>query len=131
MTTPQDTRSVPELLAGAFAQLSDLVRSEIQLARAEMTQKLVSAGVGIGFIAGGAIVTIAALVLILSALAAWLTDMGVAEPLSDLLAGLVGLIISGVLAWLGLGRLRANALVPNRTINQLQRDVASAKEHVS
>lgn len=131
MTTPQDTRSVPELLAGVFAQLSDLVRGEIKLARTEMTQKLAGAGIGIGFIAGGAIVTIAALVLILSALAAWLVDLGASDPLADLLAGLVGLLVSGALVWLGLGRVRAGALVPDRTINQLQRDVASAREHVS
>ena len=130
MLAPQDTRSVAELVAGAFGQLSDLMRSEIQLARAEMTQKVAGAGIGIGLIGGGAIVTIAALVLVLSALAALLVDLGVAEPLADLLAGLVGLALSGLLAWLGINRIRGASLTPDRTINQLQRDVASAKEHV-
>ena len=56
---------------------------------------------------------------------------GLSDPLSYFLAAVFGLIVSGILAWLGLGRLRANTLTPKRTIGQLQRDAGAAKGHLS
>ena len=131
MTPYRDNRSASSLLLDAFSQLSTLVRSEINLAQAELTAKATGAAIGIGLILGAALVVIAALVLLLLTLAALLQQAGVSDPLSFFLAAVFGLVVSGILAWVGLGRLRANTLTPQRTIGQLQRDASAAKGHLS
>jgi hypothetical protein len=40
------------------------------------------------------------------------------------------LVIGGILAAIGTNRLKANSLVPKRTLEQLNRDVTAAKEHI-
>ena len=124
-------QSVSSLLTEAFSQLSALLRSEVNLVQAEMTAKAKAAAVGVGLIAGAALVVLPAVVLLLIALAALLTDIGVPEPLSDLIAAIVGFAVSGSLAAVGLRRLRADTLAPTRTIVQLQRDASAAKGHLS
>jgi hypothetical protein len=52
-------------------------------------------------------------------------------PIAYLLAGIAGAVIAGILAWIGLGRLKPENLTPRRTIEQLQRDAAVVKEHVT
>jgi hypothetical protein len=77
-----------------------------------------------------ALFLIPALVELLMALAALLQELGLRASLAHLIASGVALVVVGALAGIGVGRLRANSLVPERTVNQLQRDVAAAKEHV-
>ena len=127
----RDDRSVSSLLTDAFNQLSLLLRSEVNLVQAEMTAKAKGAAVGVGLLAGAALVVLPAFVLLLMALAALLTYAGVVEPLSDLIAAVVGFVVAGSLAAIGIGRLRADTLTPTRTIVQLQRDASAAKGHLS
>lgn len=125
-----DNRSVPELFSDALNQFSKLVRNEIHLARAEISLKASQAVMGIAFLLGGALLCIPALVLLLMALAAWFEVMGLATPIADLLAGVVGLLIAALIGWTGLNRLKLENLTPRRTLEQLQRDAAAAKEQV-
>jgi hypothetical protein len=64
------------------------------------------------------------------ALAAWIEELGTRSSIAHLMAGVVGLAIGGILAAIGMNRLKTNPLVPKRTLDQLQRDVSAAKEHV-
>jgi pilus assembly protein TadC len=123
-----DARSISRLLGDAFDQLSQLIQTEIRLARAELADKATQAGVGIGFVFGGLLFMIPALVLILIALALFLTDLGLSPVTAHVLAGLVGAVISGVLIMVGLARLRPENLTPDTTIRQVQKDIAAAKE---
>ena len=50
--------------------------------------------------------------------------------IAHLIAGVAGLVIGGILAAIGTNRLNANSLVPKRTLEQLNRDVTAAKEHI-
>jgi hypothetical protein len=129
MTMPQDSRPISELLSDALNQLSALIRTEIQLARTEIAGKAVRAALGLGMLGGALAVAIAAVVLLLMALAEQL-DNWMPEALALLITGLIGAAISGALAWAGLQRMRAEELAPKRTIEQLQRDAAAAKEQV-
>ena len=131
MLPRDETRSVSALISEAFEQVSTLVRGEVNLAQAEMTAKAKSAAVGAGLIGGAALLVLPAIVLLLMALAALLTRAGVPDALSDLIAAIVGFAVSGILAYVGLERLRADSLKPNRTIVQLQKDAATAKGHLS
>jgi hypothetical protein len=125
-----DSRPVSELFADAMKQLSKLMRNELQLARAEIAVKASEAMSGVGLVVGAGISLIPALVLLLMALAAWIEELGTRSSIAHLIAGAVGLVIGGILAGIGMHRLKANPLAPKRTIEQLQRDVAAAKEHV-
>ena len=106
------------------------MRNELQLARAEITVKASEAMSAVGLLVGAGLFLIPALVLLLMALAAWIEELGTISSIAHLIAGAVGLVIGGILARIGMNRLKANPLVPKRTLEQLQRDVAAAKEHV-
>jgi hypothetical protein len=129
MTMPQETRPLSELLSDALNQLSALVRTEIQLARTELTAKAAKAGLGLAMLGGALAVSIAALVLLFMAIAEWLDDV-IPEGFSLLVSALIAAAVAGGLGWAGLQRLRAGELAPKRTMEQLQRDAAAAKERM-
>jgi|SRR3954447_2096191 uncharacterized membrane protein YqjE len=123
-----DARSISRLLGDAFEQLSQLIQTEIRLARAELADKATQAGMGIGLLLGGALVMVPALVLFLIALALFLAGFGMSPALAHLLAGVVGAVISGVLIAVGLARLKPSSLTPDTTLRQVRKDIAAAKE---
>jgi uncharacterized membrane protein len=130
MVMPPDNRSFSDLLADALNRLTTLVRTEIQLARTEIGLKISKAATGIAMVMGSAAFAISGLVLILLAIAAWLDNAGLSRGFSNLIAGIIGALVSAGLAWAGLQRLRADQLAPNRTMEQLQRDAMAAKEQL-
>jgi Putative Actinobacterial Holin-X, holin superfamily III len=130
MVMPPDDRSFSDLLSDALNRLTTLVRTEIQLARTEISLKISKAATGIAMVMGSAAFAISGLVLILLAIAAWLDNAGLSRGVSNLIAGILGALVSAGLAWAGLQRLRADQLAPNRTMEQLQRDAMAAKEQL-
>ena len=123
-----DARSISRLIGDAFEQLSQLVQTEIRLARAELADKAAQAVVGVGLLFGGLLFMVPALVLFLIALALFLTGRGMSPVAAHLLAGLAGAAISGLLIMAGLARLKPSSLTPDTTIRQIQKDIAAAKE---
>jgi F0F1-type ATP synthase assembly protein I len=130
MPSPADQRSISELVGDAADQFSKLIRNEVSIARAETLAKAREAAMGIGFLAGGALLVLPAMVLLLLALAVWLSELGLRDSLAYLIAGVLGLVISGALAYLGMNRLKPENLKPKRTIREIERDVAAVKEQV-
>ncbi len=130
MVMPPDDRSFSDLLSDALNRLTTLVRTEIQLARTEISLKISKAATGIAMVMGSAAFAISGLVLILLAIAAWLDNAGLSRGFSNLIAGIIGALVSAGLGWAGLQRLRADQLAPNRTMEQLQRDAMAAKEQL-
>jgi len=123
----QTDASVGELIGNATEQFSHLVRSEMQLARAELTEKGKHAGKGIGafstagllaFYAVGAGVAAAILGLSL-AVDGWLAALIVMVAL---------LVIAGVAALLGKKEVDQAKPVPERTVASVKADVAEIKE---
>jgi len=97
--------------------------------RAGMSEKITQVAVGLGLIAGGAILLIPALVILLQAgVSALVTSNVVAEPWSSLIVGGAALLVGLILALIGTSRLKADSLVPNKTIHQIQRDISVAKQ---
>jgi hypothetical protein len=125
-----DNRSVPELFADALNQFSKLMRKEFALARAELSIKAGETIRAVVLLIAAALFVIPTIVIFLIALAAWIEELGLPGSLAYFIAGLVGLVITGILAAIGSKQLKSNSLVPERTLDQLQRDVAAAKEHV-
>jgi hypothetical protein len=128
MTATNDERTVSQLFGDTLSELAKLIQNEVDLARAELKEKLGLVGGAISFIAAGSILLIPSLVLLLFALASWLIILGVATPLAYLAAGLGAAIIALALVWIGVGRLSADALKPAATISELERDKKLAKE---
>lgn len=123
-------RSLPELASSLVGQISTLFRKEVQLARAEMGEKLGSmAGAVVPMAAGGGLL-LGALVLLLLALASLLVHLGVIRGWAELIVGILAAIGGYVLIRTGISKLGSASLVPSRTMEQLSRDAQVAKEQV-
>ncbi|MEK9285615.1 MULTISPECIES: phage holin family protein [unclassified Bradyrhizobium] len=130
--TPTQPRSVPEIISDLFSQLTVLLRKEAQLARVEVSENMAGIGRGLGLIVGGAVLLIPALVILLQAGVAALTERyGMANYWSALLVGGVVLIVGIILLLVGVSHLKIENIKPSKTIHQLQRDASVAKEQVS
>ncbi|MEU6867121.1 phage holin family protein [Streptomyces sp. NPDC046876] len=120
--------SVGELVTRASQQISELVREEMQLARAEMTQKGKRYGVGGGLFGGAGLVgVLAAQALVAAAIAAlWLVLPVWAAAL------IIGVLLAAGAAVLALAGKKqvaqAGSRAPEKTIDSIKADVAEIKE---
>lgn len=130
MTTDSTRRSTPQLFTEVFAQVTELMRAELRLMRAEVGEKLTQMATGAALIGATAVVMIAALVLILHGLAAWLVALGWQPHWAALLVGAVVAAIGVVMLMKAMSDLKASNLKPDRTLHQLNKDLNVAKEQV-
>ena len=130
MALSDDLNAIPQLFGDAVEQLGKLVQNEVQLARAELSQKMAQVSIGAAYVAGAAIFSIPVLVVLLIALALWLTQLGLSPVLAYLAAAGCGAITSAMLAMVGMSYLKPENLKPKVTLQQVERDVATAKEMV-
>ena len=119
-----------ELVTRLSTQISELVRGELALAKAELAQKGKRAGIGAG-LAG------AAGVLALYGLGALITTVIAALALvlpvwaAALIVAVVIFIVAGVLGLLGKNQIqRAAPPVPESTVESVKRDVATVSERI-
>jgi Putative Actinobacterial Holin-X, holin superfamily III len=125
------SRSVPEIVSDVFSQFTALMRKEGQLARAEVSENIAIVGKGLGMIVGAAVLLIPALVILLQAGVAALTEnYGFAPYWSSLIVGGVSLIVGLIMASIGNSRLKTENIMPKRTVHQLQQDASVAKQQV-
>jgi len=129
-SNPHYGRSFPQLFTDVVNQVTGLFRTEMQLARTEMSEKVGQAVSAIVMVIVGAVLIIPALVILLQAGVAALIDQGFSPAASALIVGGAALIIGVILALIGVNRLKAENLAPSRTFDQLQRESAVAKEQV-
>jgi uncharacterized membrane protein YqjE len=111
------------------ADLQDIVRGEVQLAKTELKEDATKAGRGIAFIAGGAIVLIIGFAYVMLGviyLLAKAMPMWVAAGI----VGIVLLIIGAALAWAGKDRLSATSLAPEQAIESLKEDQEWANRQI-
>ena len=124
-------RSLPELFGDLVTQLSTLFRKEIQLARAEISEKVSETTSAIPGIAIGGVLLLGALIMLLHALAL------LVARLLDLPDGwgylIIGVVAAGggyLLLQSALSKLKMTNLIPERTAHQLAQDAQVAKEQV-
>jgi hypothetical protein len=128
MTGTRLNRPIFDIIGDAAQNLTNLVRAESRLARAEVAENIGRAGAGVGMMAFGAILAIPALVVLLEAAVAALISSGMSAAVAAVIVGGVALLIGLVLLMVGMRRLKAASLVPDRTIHQLQRDATMATQ---
>ncbi|KJY36601.1 MULTISPECIES: phage holin family protein [unclassified Streptomyces] len=128
--THSTDESVSVLVSRASQQISELVRDEMQLARAEMTQKGKRFGKGGGLVgAAGLIGILAAQALVATCIAALALVLPVWA--SALIVAAVLAAVAAVIAVAGKKQIaEAGAPVPGKTIDSVKADLAEIKEKV-
>ena len=128
MSDGNANKSAGNLLTEAMSNVSGLVRSEVDLARAEISENITKAGVAIGMIAGAAIIALVALNVLAAALVAALTEIGLDAGWAALIVGAALGVLAFVLIGKGVNDLKLSSLAPTRTVKNVQRDAAAVKE---
>jgi hypothetical protein len=114
--------TIGEALGNLLADVGELIRSEIQLARTEVVGDLAVVGRASGYlIAGGAIAYLGVAFVLVAVMFALESLMS--PWLAALIVGVVVLVVGGVLAWTGYKRLKSMNPLPERTIETLREDV--------
>jgi hypothetical protein len=129
-------RSLPELLGGLATDISNLFRKEIQLAKAEASEKVDVVLGAAQKLAIGAVLGIAAtgvlLAAIVTGLAAIFVGMGMGPTLANSLSALIVAVVFGGIAWMlisgAISAMRAEKLNMDRTVHSLQRDAQVVTE---
>ena len=122
------TPGIGTILGGLAADIQDLVRGEISLARFELNQKLERIILAAIWLVGGALVAFAGLVVILQGVAAALA-LVLPTWAASLIVGVGIVVIGAVLARSGLAMLSLKTLIPDRSTASLQKDLRVVKEH--
>lgn len=131
MATTHHVRPIPEIFTDLISQLTSLIRKEGQLARTEFSEKMSRALMGVALILIGAVLLIPALVILLQAGMAALVQTGMTPALASLVVGGAALVVGLVLALVGWRFVRPSSLLPDKTIDQFQRDAAVARHAAS
>jgi uncharacterized membrane protein YqjE len=127
-TGPDDPRDrgIGELVKDLAGQTATLVRQEIRLAQAEVTQKGKVAGRGAGMLAGAAVAALLALGA-LTALAIVVLDSFLALWLAVLIVTLVWAVVAGALAQAGRSALQSATPPAPQTVETVKEDIQWAK----
>ena len=123
----EQEKSLGTLMRDLLQQLSTLVRDEIQLARAEMTEKTNQVAAGAGMVGAALAFGIGAIVILLLALVLVL-DAVMQAWLAALLVGIAAAVVAMLLMNAGRSKMKARNLAPNRTIDSVRRDGQLARE---
>lgn len=121
--------TVPALLSSLSKDLTTLIQKEMELARAEVSEKVSQVNTGIAALAAGALVLFAGFLVLLDALV-----VGIAEFIPVDFLWLAPFIVGSVVAFIGFimlqtgkSKLKSQNLAPNRTTHSLQQDKNLAK----
>jgi hypothetical protein len=132
-TPPPDPRnaSTGELVGSLSEQIGTLVRDEVRLAQAEITQKAKRLGVGAGLFGGAGLVAVLGLNALITA-----AILGLADVLPGWLAAIITAVVlfavAGVLALIGRKDVQQAAPpLPTETMASVQADVAAVKEGIA
>ncbi len=134
MTTPEHNHSTAQgagsLLSDALGHVSALVRNEVDLARAEISENLNRAAVAVGLLVGAVVIALVSLNVLAAALVAALTAAGIDAGWSAVIVGVVLAAIAFGLMSKGINDLKLSSLAPTRAAKNVQRDAQAIKESV-
>jgi hypothetical protein len=115
-------KGVVDLAGDALREFAVLLQAELQLLRAEISEKLTFTALSAALIGAGALLLMATIVLLLQAAIAGLAAYGVPMPVAILIVAAAALVVGACLVWFGFNRLSLDRLAPSKTIDQLQKD---------
>jgi uncharacterized membrane protein YgcG len=119
-----------QALGDLLADLSDLLRKELQLAKTEISEKIVSRlRASVWMVMAGVLGIVAALLLVEAAVFA-IASFGLALHWSCLIVA--GVLLAGAAATFFQGRAAAEGeLMPTRTAKQISQDIKTAREQLT
>ena len=125
----RDERTMGHLFSDVSSGVSELIREEMELAKAELRRGVAKLVRDMVFLAIGAAISLVALLAFLDAA---IYGLGEALPLwlSALIVGAVFLVIALVMVMKGINDLRRGDFLPKQTMESLREDARWAKEQV-
>jgi uncharacterized membrane protein YqjE len=125
-----DEQSVSDLVKGLIQDVADLIRAEVRLARQEIGEDASRIGGGVAFAAaGGAVAFVGLICLVFAAILALGTLIGTAFAAA--IVGVVVLVVGGILALVGIGRVRSSNPAPDRTLGAVKEDAEWLKNRMN
>lgn len=127
---PVTDQSTSELVQRASEQITTLVRDEIALAKAELTEKGKHAGIGIGLFGGGGVLALYGVGALIATLII-VFDLFLDLWLAALIVTVVLFLVAGVLALIGKKQVtKAIPPEPKEAIDSVKADVDEVKHAV-
>ena len=127
----REERSLGELFGQLSQDMSLLFRQEIQLARAEMSEKISQLTTNLISVIGGGFVAYVGALAIVAALILALHELAEVSPwVSALIVGAVFAIAGYAMLNRGLTELKRVDLSPRRTVENIKEDVQAIKDDV-
>ena len=126
----REERSIGELFSELAGETSTLIRQEMALAQAEMTQKATKAGKNVGYLAVGGAIGYAGLLAIIAGVIMGLSYLMPAW-IAALLVGIVIAISSYVMISSGLAALKKMDVKPTETVESIKEDAQWLKNLVT
>ena len=125
---PAAEQSTSELVQRASEQISRLVRDEMALARAELTEKGKHAGVGVGLFGGGGVLALYGLGALFVAVGLLLA-LVMPGWLAALIVAVVLFAVAAVLALMGRKQIKQGVPpVPQQAVASVKADIDEVKE---
>lgn len=133
MQNDRDDRSLGRLLTDLSDETRRLLRGEVDLAKAEMSEKISQVAMAVAALAAGGLVLFAGFLVLLDSAVFGLGK--VLEPyglpaLAALIVAIGTMIVGIIILLIGRHALKAENLAPRRTTESLRRDSEFVKEQV-
>jgi MFS family permease len=127
---PDNQPSVGELVRQASEHVSTLVRAEVELAKAELSDTVKRGGIGGGLLAAAGVIGLFSVPFLFVVLAEVLVAIGLWRWMSYLIVWVLFLVVAGVLALIGRAQLK-KVRKPERTLETVKDTAAWARHPTS
>jgi hypothetical protein len=121
-------KGVVDIAGEALKDVAALLQAELELLRAEISEKLTFTALSALLIGAGALLVMATIVLLLQAAIAGLVAYGLSMTVAILVVAAATLVVGASLVWFGVNRLSLDRLTPTKTLDQLQKDSTIATQ---
>ena len=128
--TQAGERSLGELFAELSRETSELVRHEMTLAKAELSQKAARVGKDVGLISMGGALAYAGLLTLIAALVIGLAYAGLQWWVSALIVGVIVTAAGYISTQKGLAALKREQVTPTETIDTLKENAQWARGQI-
>ena len=126
---PMENRPLGDLFGDLAADMSNLVRQEVALAKLEVTQKAKYLGRNVGYLVVGGAVAYAGMLAVIAAII-MLLDRVLPAWGAALLVGVVVAVIAWLMIGKALGALQQADLTPRETVETLKEDATWMKQQI-
>ena len=129
MQHPADNqRGITTLLGDAMNHMTNLVRNEVALAKAEVRHGVSQAATAVGLLIAAVVIAVCALNVLTLALVALIASFGIATGWASLIVGVLYLLIVWALVAKAKSNLKPENLAPRRTARTTREDIEAVKE---